>query len=194
MRPEKRILKTALTFPNLLSALRLLLGFVLLGIAWQGNAGLFIGVLIFAFVLDLIDGPIARRWHQVSELGPIIDSYADFSVYMAFIIGAWWLWPEIILRELAFIILLGLSIVLPALVGLIKYHSATSYHTWLVKFAVVCVAPSSILLFLGGPAWPFRIATVISVLAGLEEIMISLLLHQPRSDVRSLLDILKQRQ
>ena len=54
-----------------------------------GDTGVFIGVLIFAFFLDFIDGPIARRWHQVSKPGPIIDSYADFSVYTAFLTGAW---------------------------------------------------------------------------------------------------------
>ena len=184
-----RIKKTVLTFPNLLSALRLVLGVVLFGIAWMGNSAVFIGVLVFAFFLDFIDGPIARRWQQVSELGPKIDSWADFTVYLAFIIGAWWLWPEIFRRELLFISLLGLSIVLPALMGLIKFRRATSYHTWLVKVAVVCMAPGSILLFVGGPAWPFQIATVISVVAGLEEIAITLLLDHPRSDIRSVIDL-----
>ena len=188
----QEIQKTLLTIPNLLSALRLALGMSLFVIAWRGNSGVFIGVLIFAFLLDLIDGPIARRWQQVSELGPKIDSWADFSVYLAFIIGAWWLWPEIVRRELLFISLLGLSIVLPALVGLIKFHRATSYHTWLVKIAVVCMAPGSILLVMGGPVWPFQIATVISVMAGAEEIAITLLLEHPRSDIRSVIDILRQ--
>jgi len=186
-----QIQKTVVTFPNLLSALRLVLGLVLLGIAWRGNTAVFIGVLAFAFFLDFIDGPLARRWQQVSELGSTIDSYADFSVYMAFLIGAWWLWPEIFRRELLFISLLGLSIVLPTLVGLIKFRRATSYHTWLVKVAVVCMVPGSILLFAGGPAWPFQIATVISVVAGLEEIAISLLLDHPRADIHSVIDILK---
>ena len=188
----QEIQKTLLTIPNLLSALRLALGMSLFVIAWRGNSGVFIGVLIFAFLLDLIDGPIARRWQQVSELGPKIDSWADFSVYLAFIIGAWWLWPEIVRRELLFISLLGLSIVLPALVGLIKFHRATSYHTWLVKIAVVCMAPGSILLVMGGPVWPFQIATVISIMAGAEEIAITLLLEHPRSDIRSVIDILRQ--
>ena len=189
----QQIQKSALSVPNLLSALRLVLGLVLLGIAWRGNAGAFIGVLVFAFFLDLIDGPIARRWRQVSELGPVIDSCADFSVYMAFLIGAWWLWPEVVRRELVFISLLGLSIVLPALVGFFKFRRATSYHTWLVKIAVVCMAPGSILLFVGGPAWPFQVATFISVVAGLEEIAISLLLDHPRSDIRSVIDIFPRR-
>lgn len=186
--------RSVLTFPNLLSTIRFGLGFILLGIAWAGYAQWFIGTLILAFFLDFIDGPIARRWHQVSELGSVLDSYADFSVYAAFLIGAWWLWPETVRQELVFITLLGLGIVLPALTGFIKFRRGTSYHTWLVKFAVVCMAPASIILFLGGPAWPFRIASIISLLAGVEEIAISLLLQQPRSDVRTVLDLLRKRQ
>ncbi|MGH8119246.1 MAG: hypothetical protein ACRESK_01375 [Gammaproteobacteria bacterium] len=62
-----------------------------------------------------------------------------------------------------------------------------------MKLAVVCMAPASILLFVGGPAWPFQIAAVISALAGMEEIAISLLADVPHSDVRSVFDILEQR-
>lgn len=186
------VLKRTLTLPNLLSILRLLLGPVLLGMGWTGAAEVFIGVLILAFFLDLIDGPIARRFGLVSELGPKLDSLADFSVYVLGLIGAWWLWPELFRRELVYFILLALGILLPALIGLLKFHRPTSYHTWLVKTAVVCMAPSIIILFIGGPAWPFRIAAVLSALAGAEEIIITLLSREPRSDVRHVFAIMKQ--
>jgi phosphatidylglycerophosphate synthase len=186
-------MKTLLvTFPNLLTFTRLILGFLLFIIAWIDKENLFIGILICAFFLDLVDGPIARWTHQVSEFGSWLDSFADFSVYMAFIAGAWCLWPEIILRELLYVSLLAFSIVIPVLYGYIKFSKGTSYHTWLVKFAVVCMAPSSIILFIGGPAWPFQIASIISVIAGLEEIMVTIVLDKPRSDVRSIIHILKQ--
>lgn len=186
------VLKRTLTLPNLLSILRLLLGPVLLGVAWAGAAQVFIGVLILAFFLDLIDGPIARRFGLVSELGPKLDSLADFSVYVSGLVGAWWLWPELVRREQVYFMLLALGILLPALIGLLKFHRATSYHTWLVKTAVVCMAPSIIILFLGGPPWPFRIAAVLSALAGTEEIIITLLVREPRSDVRHVFAILQE--
>jgi phosphatidylglycerophosphate synthase len=185
--------KILMTFPNFLTVLRFILGFVLFAIAWFGKENIFIGVLIGAFFLDLIDGPIARWTHQVSELGSRLDSLADFSVYMAFIVGAWWLWPEIILREIIYVTLLALSIVVPVLIGYIKFSKATSYHTWLVKFAVACMAPSSIILFIGGPAWPFQIASIISVIAGLEEILVTFYLSEPRSDVRSIIHLMRKK-
>ena len=154
---------------------------------------LFIGILILAFMLDLIDGPIARWTNQVSEIGPVLDSFADFSVYLAYIFGAWYLWPEIILRELVYVCLLAVSILLPALSAYLKFRQASSYHTWLVKFAVLCMAPASLILFLGGPAWPFRVASIISVFAGLEEIIITLVLDKPRSDVVSIFHVISDR-
>jgi phosphatidylglycerophosphate synthase len=184
--------KFLMTLPNALTFLRLILGFILFVIAWIDKETVFVAILIFAFFLDLIDGPIARWTHQTSEFGSWLDSLADFSVYMAFIFGAWWLWPEIILRELLYVCLLSISIVVPVLIGYIKFRRGSSYHTWMVKFAVVCMAPSSIILFVGGSAWPFQIASIICFFAGIEEIMVTLVLDKPRSDVRSIIHILKE--
>lgn len=181
-----------ITFPNILSLLRLLLGLSLFVIAWLDKEVIFLSVLICAFFLDLVDGPIARWTRQTSELGSWLDSHADFSVYMAFIVGAWWLWPEVIQRELFYVCLLAFSIVLPVLLGYIKFRRATSYHTWMVKFAVVCMVPSSLLMFIGGPAEPFQVASIICVFAGLEEIVITIVLDKPRSDVRSIIHIIKE--
>ena len=47
-------------------------------------------------------------------------------------------------------------------------------------------------LFLGGPAWPFRVAAVICLLAAIEEITISWILPEPESNLRSVWDILKR--
>ena len=182
-----------MTLPNLLSLVRLLLSPVLLVLAWLGYADIFIGALILAFLLDLIDGPIARKFHQVSRLGPKLDSCADFFIYVSFLIGAYLLWPHIVKRELIFIILVGLSIILPALVGFLKFRKATSYHTWLVKCAAVTMAPGAILLFINGPTWPFYMATGISVLAALEEIAITLIIDTPQSDVGTLIHVLRNK-
>lgn len=182
-----------MTLPNLLSSLRLGLAPVLLVLAWQDQPRAFIGVVVLAFLLDAIDGPIARKLHQVTELGPRIDTVADVAIYLTFALGAWWLWPEIIIREYVFFLFFLASIVLPGLTGFIKFKKVISYHTWSVKFAAVCMAPSSILLFLIGIAWPFQLACVFCCVAGLEEIIITLVLDKPYSDVKSLVHVLKKR-
>lgn len=182
-----------MTVPNALSSFRLGLVPVLLPLAWLQYELTFVSLIVLALFLDLIDGPIARWLNQVTELGPILDSWADFAIYITFLIGACWLWPETVWRERAYLIVGAACIILPALIGFIKFRQGTSYHTWLVKFAVVCISPSILLLFLGGPAWPFHIAIVICALAAIEETAITLIMDKPRSDVRSLWHILKQR-
>ena len=177
--------------PNLLSSLRLGLGPVLLYIAWQGDHEGFLIVLVIAFLLDLVDGPIARLTGQVTELGPKLDSWADFSIYLALPIGVWWLWPEIVIREKAYVGLAVASVIIPTLVGLIKFRTPTSYHTWLTKSAVVCVAISVIILLMAGPAWPFRISALLAILAGLEESLISMIIREPRSDAKTLFHVIK---
>lgn len=178
--------RKSMTIPNMISAFRMSLAPVLLLLAWFSLEIFFLAVLILAFITDAIDGPLARHFHQDTAIGSRLDSRADVSIYLAYPVGAWWLWPDVILRELVFVLLVIASIALPTLAGLIKFHRFTSYHTWMVKIAAVSMTVTSLYMFVFGPAWPFRIATVLCIIAGLEEILITLTLKEPRSNVRSL--------
>ncbi|MEQ8288514.1 MAG: CDP-alcohol phosphatidyltransferase family protein [Gammaproteobacteria bacterium] len=179
------------TLPNELSLIRIACAPVAFILAVWQQPNQFLLVLGLAFFLDAIDGPLARRLHQVSKLGSKLDSIADFLVYLAFAAGAALLWPEIIRQEMVFVVTIVMSIIMPTIVGLIRFHITTSYHTWLVKIAAVCTTVSGFLLFLGGPGWPFRISAIICALAALEEIVITLVIKQPRHDVKSLLHVIK---
>ncbi len=63
--------------PNLLSLLRLLLlpGFVVFLLQNQNASALF--VLGLMALTDALDGYLARRWHQVSTLGKVLDHVID---------------------------------------------------------------------------------------------------------------------
>lgn len=185
--------RVPLTLPNLMGVTRFLLGFVLLALALAGKQSPFIGVLVIAFLLDAVDGPIARYYGQTSVQGSRLDSLADFTVYLMLLAGAALLWPDLVSREQPYIIAAAGAILLPVLAGLVKFRRFTSYHTWLVKIATVCIAPASILLLAGGPAWPFHVAAMVSVLAGLEELLITLMLDRPRSDVGHVFRVRRQR-
>lgn len=179
-------------FANALSLLRLALAPVLLLLAWHDAPGGFLAVLVAAFFLDLVDGPIARHMGQVSVTGAQLDSIADFAVYSVFIIGAWFLWPDIVRREAAWFVVVAFSIAVPVCAGIVRFHRPTSLHTWMVKAAAVCMAPSAIALFAGYAAWPFHVATVVCVIAALEESVIIAVLREPRSDVRSIFHVLRE--
>lgn len=181
-----------LTLPNLLTGFRFIAAPVLLWLAWHQLAVSFMVLLAIAFITDVLDGMVARFTGQVSQFGATLDSWADVVTYLTIALCCWWLWPELVLRELLYVVLIIASCLLPALIGIWKFGRFTSYHTWGVKIAAAAMGLSLYLVFLDGPAWPFRTAAVICILAAFEEIAITLLLSKPESNLRSVWDVLKR--
>jgi CDP-diacylglycerol--glycerol-3-phosphate 3-phosphatidyltransferase len=178
--------------PNLISVCRLLTTPILLLLAWCGYGKAFLVGTIACFASDVLDGYLARRFGQESLLGARLDSASDFVLYMTLPLGAWWLWPAIVLRESSFFLAVLASCVLPPLLALGKFHTLTSYHTWGVKLAALLVGGSAIMLFAGAPARLFHLAVPVGVLAAAEEIAITFVLPRPQADVRSLWHVIKR--
>ena len=69
------------TIPNMLSFLRIILAALFAVIYWniRSEAGLYmsLGILAISGITDFADGKIARHFHQVSELGKVLDPIAD---------------------------------------------------------------------------------------------------------------------
>ena len=158
---------------------------VLFYLAFTQQPYWFIGVLLFAVTTDVLDGFLARILNQITPMGSRLDSWGDFIIYSTMAICAWILWPNIILREKLYFIIIVLSFTLPVLIGFIKFHTVSSYHTWSVKLAVAITVIGYILLFTGLLDWPFRLATLFCLYAAIEEITITLLIQHERVDVRT---------
>ena len=171
--------------PNLVSFIRILMAPVLFYFALTQQPYWFIGTLLFAEFTDVLDGFLARTLNQITEMGSRLDSWGDFIIYSTIAICAWILWPDTLQRESLYFIIIVLSFTLPALIGFIKFHRFTSYHTWSVKLAVGITIISYILLFSGLLDWPFRIAALFCVYAAIEQIAITLLIHHEHVDVRT---------
>ncbi len=182
---------TLLTLPNLLTGFRFIAAPVLLWLAWHGYAIAFMVLLAFAFLSDLLDGFAARLTGQVSRFGATLDSWADVITYLTIAVGCWLLWPNIVRREIIYVAMIIASCLLPAMVGFGKFSCFTSYHTWSVKIAAASIGISLYILFFNGPVWPFRIAAILGLWAAIEEIVITLLLSKPESDIRSLWEVIK---
>jgi len=181
-----------LNLPNFLTGFRFIAAPVLLWLAWNGHGIAFMGLLAVAFLTDMLDGMVARRTGQVTQFGATLDSWADVITYLTIALCCWWLWPDIVRRELFYVGLIIASCLLPALAGILKFGRFTSYHTWGVKIAAASMGLTLYILFLYGLTWPFRIAAVICILAAIEEIVITWLLHEPESNLRSVWDVLKR--
>jgi CDP-diacylglycerol--glycerol-3-phosphate 3-phosphatidyltransferase len=166
---------------------------LMLVFAIAGERELFLWMLVASFFTDFIDGTVARLSGRPNRFGAMLDSWADVTAYVSIAISVWLLWPELVRREWMPFTAIVASFVMPSLVGLAKFGRFTSYHTLLVKAAVAATAAGLLLLLWGGPAWPFRLAAVLAVLAALEEIAITSVLEEPRSNVRGIYAVWRSR-
>lgn len=150
-----------LTIPNLLSFLRLagvpLFLYLVLGPHADGWAIIVLGLAGFT---DWLDGQIARRTGQITELGKLLDPVADRLYILAVLFGLavrdiipWWLAIVIPLRD---VLLAGLLPVLR------RYGYGPLPVHFLGKAATFCLMYAFPLLFLGDGAgnWA-EVATII---------------------------------
>lgn len=172
--------------PNLVSVIRLIMAPVLLSLAIMQQADWFLWLLVFTVFTDVLDGFLARTLNQITEMGSHLDSWGDFAVYSVMAIAALLLWSDIVLREKISFIIIVSSFTVPVLIGLIKFHVITSYHTWSVKLAVGTTVIAYVLLFSELASWPFKLAAFVCTYAAIEEILISLVLKHEQVDVRTL--------
>ena len=177
--------------PNFVSFIRILLAPVLFYFALTEKPVWFLATLMFSGFTDVLDGFLARILGQITAMGSRLDSWGDFTIYTTMAICAWMLWPDIVAEEIISYIVIVISFTSPVIVGLLKFRTITSYHTWMVKVAVVVTFVGYILLFAGWLDWPFRVAAVFCAVAALEEIAITLLIHQEHVDVRTVWAALK---
>lgn len=73
----KGLFKGCWTIPNLLSFLRIVVVPVFAYFFVKGNAWLVVAMLALSGISDFLDGKIARRFNQVSDLGKVLDPVAD---------------------------------------------------------------------------------------------------------------------
>jgi len=177
--------------PNFVSSIRILLAPVLFYFAFAQEPVWFLATLMFSAFTDVLDGFLARILNQITAMGSRLDSWGDFTIYTTMAICAWILWPDIVVEELVSYCVIVISIIAPVIVGLVKFRTITSYHTWTVKMAVVVTFIGYISLFAGWLDWPFRVAAVFSAVAAAEEIAITLLIHHEHVDVRTVWEALK---
>lgn len=180
--------------PNLVSSIRVGLVPVLVYFAINQMEAWFLGVLLFSGFTDILDGFLARTLNQITALGAHLDSWGDFAIYSTMAICAWILWPDIVEREMLYFAMIIASFSIPIAIGLIKFRGLTSYHTWSVKVAVAVTFTGYVLLFAELAQWPFVLASLACVYAGIEQILITLTMNRERVNVSSIWAAMKYEQ
>lgn len=182
--------KNIYSIPNLLSLLRLALVPVLVVAACLNEDQLFLLLLGICLLSDMLDGYFARKLQQVTEFGARLDSWADMATYAMMILGLNLIWPTIFNQQFLYLVAATLSYVLPVVVALVRFSSFPSYHTWGAKLAAVLIAPAFYLLVLYDEQTFFRLVIIFHVLVAMEEIAITMMLKNPKTNVASILTIL----
>ena len=95
-----------LTVPNALSVLRLLLVPVFAWLIVAQHDGWALAVLLAASLSDYLDGYLARRWHQETRAGQVLDPAADRLYIFATLLGLawrdlvpWWVVALVVARD-----------------------------------------------------------------------------------------------
>jgi cardiolipin synthase len=177
---DEESLDGILTVPNLITAVRLacvpLFLWLLFGAHRQTDAAILLAVL---GATDWVDGYVARRWHQVSTLGKVLDPTADrilvgTAVIAVIIHGAVPLWFGV--ATLAREVLVSAAVLLLAALGaeridvlwvgkagtfglMVAYPSFlfgyghVAWHTPVTIFAWLCAIPALVLAWIAAASY-----------------------------------------
>ena len=182
-----------MTIPNMLSLSRIATAPFLILASYYGSEKLFFMLFTLMLVSDVLDGYIARKLHQCSKLGSRLDSIGDFVTYLSLPLSVWWLWPEIIKTEFAYIVATVLIYLLPGVVALVKFRQPVAYHTWLTKLTAVAMSGGIILLLFTKNSLMFHFGIAVLALEAVENILITLTLSRPQTNVRSLWHVVRKK-
>ena len=163
----KKILnkKDVLTIPNLLSLVRfLLIPLIIWLYIGEDNNYAALGVIIVSALTDVVDGFVARRFNMVSNLGKIIDPFADKLTLGTIIIC---LVSKYSLM-LALVVLFAVKEVLMGVMGLIVLKKKESINSarWFgnVNTATLYIVTSLLILI---PKMPLTVANVLIIFCGI---------------------------
>jgi len=181
------------TVPNILCAFRFVGSFALIPIALGNLPYWFVGTYLVLITTDLIDGPIARRLHQRSDLGAHLDSVADATLNACLVIGAAILCWDALQHELVFVGAVVASYLLSQAFGLAKFRKPISYHTYIAKTTQWLAVFAALALVLDGSVWPLRIATAVATAGNIETILITAALATWKTDVPTVFQVWRRR-
>lgn len=150
----------------------------------------YVGILlIICGVTDVLDGYLARRLDQVTEIGSRMDSWADNILLISAILWTALRLPEVFTENLPLMLTaLGFYAAF-LLVGAVKFHRFANLHLYLSKVATLVAYLFLVHALLTGiySRGFFIFAALISILSNIEGIATQLILPQVDEHMGSLI-------
>ena len=180
------------TIPNVLSLYRIVIFPYIAYLIFAKEEKLFAIFITISLITDILDGLIARIFKMQTDIGAKLDSWADTGTYLlAFAAIYAFKWTAI--KPHAWILFVFVAVwVLSYVVVFIKFKGLIGLHTYLFKITGYVQGAFIVLLFIVGfIPWHFYVCITIGTMACIEEIIIILLLTQPRTNVKGLYWVIK---
>jgi CDP-diacylglycerol--glycerol-3-phosphate 3-phosphatidyltransferase len=152
-------------------------------------------LLGISFFTDLIDGFLARKFRVTSTLGSKLDSIGDDLTVLTGVIGLWVFKKEFIHQEIVLVSIMLVLLVTQNILAFWRYKKLSSFHTYFAKVAAILQGTFLILMFfLNEPPYLlFYLASAITILDLVEEIILVLILPKWEINVKGLYWVLKSR-
>jgi cardiolipin synthase (CMP-forming) len=183
-----------LTIPNIISLYRLAIDPVILWFIIAGNERLFSIFLIINLLSDALDGFLARKLKQETEIGAKLDGFADNFTYVLAFIGIFVFKMDDIRPHLISFIVMITMLVSTVIVSLIKFRKFPSYHLYTTKAGGYIEGIFFICLFSIGFITPYYYLVVAwAIMGAIECIIINLMIPEMRSDIKGLYWVIKDR-
>jgi cardiolipin synthase len=180
---------------NSITIYRLIAAPVLIVLIFIGEEDIFKWLLPVSFFTDMVDGYLARKFNAISVLGSRLDSIADDLTVVAAIIGLFMLKPDFISEQWLLIIPMIALFLIQTALALVKYKKISSFHTYSAKTAAVFQGTFLILIFLlPNPLYIlFYLASALTIIDLLEEIILILLLPKWKANVKGIYWVMKRK-
>jgi cardiolipin synthase (CMP-forming) len=180
------------TIPNVLSLYRMIIFPFILWLILSSKENLFTIFITISFITDFLDGFIARTFNMQTNVGVKLDSWADLGTYiLAFLAIALFKWP-LIKPHAGMLYLFGGIMVLSYIIVFVKFKGLLGLHTYMFKITGYLQGAFIVGLFVWGfYLLPYYVCLAWGTLACIEEIIIILMLKQPRMNVKGLYWVLQ---
>lgn len=176
-----------MNLPNIISTFRIVAAPVMWWFLYTGNQQFFVWLLTAALFSDLIDGVIARKLHQVSKLGSILDSYGDSLTILSGIAGIIRFNFELLGQHIFIIVFVVLLHIIQLLLSLWRYKKPSSFHTYSAKIAALCVGLFILVtLHYTFVPWLFYITIILLIIDAVEDSILVFVLPEWKADVKGL--------
>ena len=179
--------------PIVLTTVRVLLGPAVVLLAYAGVRGWPMAACIIAALLsDFFDGVLARKLNVVTAVLRRYDSIADTVFYVGVLVAVWHLERSVVFRFKWLLVPLVLLEIIRIAVECARFGHMAAYHLWSSKAWGLVLALSTIALLGYGVAGPLlTLALAAGIICDSEGLAISLVLSNPKHDVRTVFHALR---